>query len=303
MSTTASRTATYRDLAPVDGRLEARNLGYLAGVWATIATAAAIAAKRPSWWSVPLAMVVISGRQHALLNVEHECIHNMFVRGSKRRNDGIGRWCCAAPSGSPYTAAKATHLRHHRFLAEDGDPDAELHAGDDKATKRRLRNYFVRGLTGGYAMRALVRRGGSGEEGHRADARDAISIGVAHTSLWLGSAMTLGWWVYPVLWAAPLGTLTPFWHLVRSFTEHAVTPDEQAEHEDRLVTTTSNPVERFCLAPYNMNYHAEHHLHPFVPAPRLPEVRRRMAGDEAAASVLVRRSYLGSLRDHYRALP
>lgn len=303
MSSTTGGVTTYRDLAPLDGRLVARNVAYLAGIWATIVAAATVAAWRPGWWTLPLAALVISGRQHALLNVEHECIHNMFVRGGKRRNDAIGRWLCAAPSGSPYSTAKATHLQHHRLLARDGDPDAELHAGDDKRTRRGLRTYFLTGLLGGYALRALVQRGGDAGVANRAAPADLVSIVVAHSTLWLASGVTLGWWVYPALWAAPLVTLTPFWHLVRSFTEHAVTEGEQAAHADRLVTTTSHPLELFCLAPYNMNHHAEHHLHPFVPAPRLPEVRRRMADDAGAPPVLVRSSYLGALRDHYRSLP
>ena len=105
------------------------------------------------------------------------------------------------------------------------------------------------------------------------------------------------------MWAGPLGTLTAFWHLVRSFSEHAVTADEVAGHGDRLVTTESNPIERFCLSPYNMNYHAEHHRYPFVPAPRLPEVRRRLAPTRLGAATLVRRSYLSALRTYYRSLP
>lgn len=293
-----------RDLAAVDGRLARRNIAYLAGCWGTIGVAASVAALRPRWWTVAGAAIVISGRQHALLNVEHECIHNMFVPGGKVRNDRIGRWFCAAPSGSPFGAAKTTHLRHHRLLADGEDPDHELHAGVDKSTRRGLRRYFRRGLTGGYAVRVLTKRGGDDAgEGQRADPVDAMSIGAAQLSLWAISGSVLGWWVYPILWAGPLATLTSFWHLVRSFAEHAITAKEQAEHADRLITTESNAVERFCLAPYNMNYHAEHHRYPFVPAPRLPEVRDRLAGTPAGAATLVRRSYFSSMRTLYRSLP
>ena len=295
--------ASYRDLAGVDTALQTRNLLYLASTWAIIGAATTIVAKRPRWWTIAAASVVISGRQHALLNVYHECIHNMFVKGGKQRNDAVGRWLCAAPCGSPYAAAKQTHLTHHRLLADIDDPDRELHAGEDKATRRGLRGYFVNGLLGGYAKRSLVSRGAETGRRQAASRADVLSIGATHAALWGGSAMTLGWWVYPVLWAGPLGTLTSFLHLLRSFAEHAVTDDESAGHRNRLVTVTSNPVELSFAAPYNMNFHAEHHCYPFVPSPRLPLVRERMASDPAAPPVLRRGSYLGTLWRHYRSLP
>lgn len=293
----------YHDLAPIDARLVARNVAYLAGVWGTIGAAAVVAAKRPRWWTIGAAAIVISGRQHALLNVEHECIHNMFVGRGKRRNDRVGRWLCAGPSGSTYGAAKQSHLSHHRLLGQPGDPDHELHGGDDKSTRAGLAGHFVRGLLGGYAIRSLRRRGGSdGGEVVEASTADVASVGVAQAALWAVSGPLLGWWVYPVLWAAPLGTLTSCWHLWRSYAEHAVGADELPRHESLLISLDAGPLERFCLSPYNMNLHAEHHLHPFVPAPRLPEVRRRMQSDASAPPVLRRRSYRDAIRANLRTL-
>src|SRR5438309_1420832 len=72
--------------------------------------------------------------------------------------------------------------------------------------------------------------------------------------------LLFGWWAYPLLWLLPLGTLTATMHMVRNFCEHAISDDEAAAHGDRLISIRSNPIERALIAPFYMNYHAEHHL-------------------------------------------
>jgi fatty acid desaturase len=60
--------------------------------------------------------------------------------------------------------------------------------------------------------------------------------------------------------------------------------------------------ERAFVSPYFMNYHAEHHLVPSVPAPRLRELRERIGRHEERPPVIERRSYLGALRHYVRSL-
>jgi fatty acid desaturase len=106
-----------------------------------------------------------------------------------------------------------------------------------------------------------------------------------------------------VLWLAPLATLTALCHLVRSFVEHAITDSETEAHRNRLITIRSNLIERGLLSPYFMNYHAEHHLVPSVPAPRLRQLQKRLAHRSDLPPVLVRRSYGGAIRRYVRELP
>jgi fatty acid desaturase len=51
-----------------------------------------------------------------------------------------------------------------------------------------------------------------------------------------------------------------------------------------------------------MNYHAEHHLFPGVPAQHLPEVQRRLSTSSRAPQRLLRGSYVGALARHVSAL-
>jgi fatty acid desaturase len=52
-----------------------------------------------------------------------------------------------------------------------------------------------------------------------------------------------------------------------------------------------------------MNYHAEHHLLPSVPAPRLKELQDRLGQREDTPPLLVRSSYAGALKRYTRELP
>jgi fatty acid desaturase len=291
-----------RDLAGLSRVDLARNLAYLLSVWAVIAAAAWVAVQNPRWWVIALALVVISSRQQALLNIEHDCVHSTFVPGRKH-NVLLAETIVASPVGSPFHAARARHLAHHRLLGSDEDPDGPLHKGDGMRTATGLLRHFAFGLAGGYA--AMVLLGGEKEliavdpETRRRDRRNVVLSQIVLAGV---ATATLAWWAYPLLWLVPLATLTAFCHLLRNYTEHALLPAEENAHPSRLITVHSPRAERALVAPFNMNLHAEHHLYPFVPARKLPELQKRLnrAGD--GPSRLVRGGYARTLVNHLRRL-
>jgi fatty acid desaturase len=288
-----------RSLAALRRGDRVANALYLASIWLVVAAAFVAAARWPHWWTIALAFVVVSSRQQALLNVEHECIHASFTR-DKRRDALIGIVGCASPCGSPWYATRARHLAHHRLITTPNDPDRPLHDTADKASVAALLRYFGLGLFGGYAVMVLVN--GSPSTVSRADRlRDLRNLALAQAALIGATGPLLGWWVYPVLWLLPLGTLTAACHLVRSFVEHAVLTDERPAHDNLLVSIASNPLERAFVAPFNMNYHAEHHLYPAVPARRLPEVRQALDATPDPPRLL-RTTYLAALLGYARSL-
>ena len=297
----------FRTLAELDRGTVAYNLSYLAGVWAAIAGAFALFRWKRNPFTFLVAFFVISARQQALLNVQHECIHKMFVPGGREANDRLATVLCASPCMSPYAASKARHLAHHRALGTDADPDGFLHRGADKETRAGLVRYLASALFGGYALRVLGKRGSGEDPGYsvppEAERSDLRNLALGQTAMLVGTTAVAGPLAYPLLWAAPLGTLTAFNHVVRSYGEHAVLPDELPEHANRLITTTSNRLERFLVAPYWMNLHSEHHLAPWVPARRLRELRRRLQDNPAAPPRMERTSYWATLRAHLQKLP
>jgi fatty acid desaturase len=295
--------ASNTDMIGHSPRLVAFNAGYLLLAWAVALGAIAVFWMHPAWYTFVLAFAVVSSRQQAMLNCEHEAVHRKFLPG-RRMNDLVGTFLCAAPVGSPFGAAQARHLSHHRLLATDEDPDKNLHSGEDKATRRGLARHFISGLLGGYAGMVLM-----GPKAPRAAAttanarRDLLSLAIVQGALAVGITLAFDWWLYPTLWLAPLATTTALAHLIRSYVEHAITDSETGEHSNRLITIKSNWLERAFLSPYYMNYHAEHHLLPSVPAPRLRRLQQRLAGGAEVPPVLVRGSYSGAIRHVASELP
>jgi fatty acid desaturase len=292
-----------RDIAVLSPRLVAYNLGYLALAWAVALGAIAVFWAHPAWYTFVLAFLVVSSRQQALLNCEHEAVHRKFLP-SRRWNDLVGTYLCAAAVGSPFGAAQARHLSHHRLLTSPEDPDRELHSGEGKRTRRGLVRYFVGALLGGYAGMVLM-----GPRAPRAASaagsarRDLLSLAIVQGAIAAALTAAFAWWVYPALWLVPLASVTALCHLIRSFVEHAITDSEAPAHGNRLITIKSFFLERAIVSPYNMNYHAEHHLLPSVPAPRLRELQRRLAGNPEIPPVLTRSSYTGALRNVADELP
>jgi fatty acid desaturase len=282
--------------------LIAFNAAYLALAWAVAAGAIVLFWVHPAWYTLAAAFLIVSSRQQALLNCEHEAVHRKFLP-RLFWNDLIGRFLCAAPVGSPFGAARARHLSHHRLLGSHDDPDRDLHMGEDKESRRGLLRYFLSALLGGYAGMVLMGPRAPGAAAATSSARtDLASLALVQGTIAVALFLTTAWWVYPALWLAPLITLTAFCHLLRSFVEHAITEAEEPAHRNRLITIRSNLLERQLVAPYFMNYHAEHHLLPSVPAPRLPSLQRYLSRRAHTPTVLVRSSYADAIRRYARSL-
>ena len=291
-----------RELSRISPGLVAYNIGYMLLAWVVAIGAIALFWLHPAWYTFALAFLVVSSRQQALLNCEHECVHNKFLP-SRRWNVLVGRYLCAAPVGSPFGAARDRHLAHHQLLGTPEDPDRDLHTGEPpKNTPLGVARYFISGLLGGYAGMVLMGPPPKVPGGSDSTRRDLVALVLVQAAIAVLLTVAFAWWVYPVLWLAPLATLTAFTHLLRSFVEHAITEDESEAHANRLITIHSNPLERELVAPYGMNYHAEHHILPSVPAPRLKRLQRRLARRERVPPVLRRSSYSAALRHYVRSL-
>lgn len=290
------------DLVGISTGLLAYNFAYLASAWILAIGAIALFWLEPAWYTFMLAFLVVSSRQQALLNVEHECAHGKFV-GSRRGNELIGTWLSGAAVGSPFAAAQARHLSHHRLLGTADDPDRHLHNDEAPRDSRLgLLGYFARALLGAYALMVLFDPPEKSVKAGRSPLQMLLPIVVVQAALFAALTPAFAWWVYPALWLAPLASLTTLSHLVRSYTEHAISEDERPGHSNRLITIQSNRLERGIVSPYFMNYHAEHHLLPSVPAPRLPELQGRLGEEASLPPIIERPSYAAALRRMFAAL-
>ena len=113
---------------------------------------------------------------------------------------------------------------------------------------------------------------------------------------WLAGA---GIWYWGV-WVLAMATWLPLVTRIRNIAEHACTSTGE-DPFSHARTTHANPIERLLIAPYWVNYHAEHHLFMYLPCYRLPEAHRLLiekGPDRADGSAprLSRRDAAGDLK-------
>jgi fatty acid desaturase len=91
---------------------------------------------------------------------------------------------------------------------------------------------------------------------------------------------------------------------VRVFCDHANAGRADGSGAPLLITYYSNPFERFFVAPFEMNYHAEHHLCPFVPHYNLPKLRALiLRSAEHREQIQWRAGYLRFVLQYLRGAP
>jgi len=113
-----------------------------------------------------------------------------------------------------------------------------------------------------------------------ADASVAGAIAVAKTvgrfllmqAILLTLSLTLWGWTPYLLWLAALATTFQLALRIRNIAEHACTATGPGDPFSHARTTLASVTERALVAPYYVNYHAEHHLFMGVPCYHLPKV-------------------------------
>jgi fatty acid desaturase len=115
-----------------------------------------------------------------------------------------------------------------------------------------------------------------------AEASTAGSIAVTKTvarfllvqALLLTLSLILWGWTPYLLWLAALATTFQLALRIRNIAEHACTTTGSSDPFSHARTTMASWTERALVAPYYVNYHAEHHLFMGVPCYNLPRVHQ-----------------------------
>lgn len=276
--------------------------------WGVIIAAWLAVARWTEWWAVALAMPLIGARYYALFIIGHDGMHRRLFP-NRSANDLWNDVFCLGPIGAVTHRNNRNHLRHHQFLASDDDPDRHKHACFNKVDPGELMG-FLSGLAGlARSVRNVfspnqipIKKSADESEGGYSFRDVAILAGV---QLAIAGALSwgIGWWAYPVLWVAPVYLFMYLGDNFRSFAEHSHPKNDAASDEHRLITYLSNPVERFFVAPMNMNFHATHHLWPSIPYYSLPVADREIRNLPDAQGLEWRGSYFAYLIRYWLALP
>jgi len=273
--------------------------------WVTILAAWALVAIWPDPWTVLLAIPLIGSRYYGLFIIGHDGLHHRLFR-EVRHNDLFNDVVVLGAIGAITRINNRNHLDHHHRLATDRDPDRHKHGCFNKTTSIELLGF----LTGATSIlrsvaNVFVRRapGAGNVSTQRYTLRDAAILLGWQVVLIGGLSLGIGWWAWPVLWLLPVYVFAFLGDNLRSFAEHShPEPDGEADGH-RLITYVSNPLERWFVAPMNMNFHAAHHLWPSVPYYNLPIADAEMRRLPGAEALEWRGSYLGYLWRYWRALP
>jgi fatty acid desaturase len=254
--------------------------------WIVIACCIAALAFSP-WYFQPLLLLLIAARQHALLVLMHDASHFLICR-SKAYNDLISDLFCAFPFGLATRSYRANHISHHEHLNTSEDPDLVRTVGPEGHPEewlfpmphRRLFRFFVQDLFGRSflqvisTLRELRRTGRASKQSRCEYPRPALVVGayaaVAASLLYASHKP----WLILYGWAVPMFVVLPLMLRLRALAEHFALPRRHVLNGTRTVRPPW--WERILIAPHNVSMHLEHHLFPYVPWFRLPELHNRL---------------------------
>ena len=246
--------------------------------WALIAAASAMVAIWPNPLTWVLAVMIVGGRQLGLAILMHEASHGT-LHPNRRVNDFVGEYLCAAPVSADLVRYRPYHLTHHRFTQQDEDPDLGL-SRPFPTTRASLRRKIIRYLTGQtffkQRIKPLLKRGAAGQgfigETAGAQRRFLAAWAVLFLIYWACGAPL----EFVTVWLVAFVTWYPLVTRIRNIAEHACTSREPNPYTVAR-TTKANWLERLFIAPYFVQYHAEHHLFIAVPCYRLPALHAELA--------------------------
>lgn len=269
--------------------------------WAVIAAAVVAGVIWPLL--IPVSIAVIGTRQLGLAILMHEAAHG-GLSPNRRLNDLLGHWLCAVPVGASLAAYRPYHLAHHKYAQQAEDPDLVLSA-PFPVTRGSLRRKIIRDLTGQtffkqrvlYAFQAFrTRRDEDMAEGAVVTGRSVAPFLLLNAALLLGLTLAGVWWAYFVLWLLPLATWFPMVTRLRNIAEHACVEGSSTDPFRAARTTRARWWERAFIAPYWVNFHAEHHLFMHVPCWKLPALHRAVRRRAEGARMEVAGGYIEVLR-------
>jgi fatty acid desaturase len=278
--------------------------------WAWILAAMGLVAYHPTWWTVLIAIPVIGNRYYALFIIGHDGMHRRLFP-TIRKNDFWTDVLVLGAIGAITRINNRNHLTHHRNLATAEDPDRHKHACFNKSDRFELVE-FLSGFTSVWrSAHAVFLKHGQRKFWNVLPSSDAGSytfrdfVILAGWFALLAGGLTwfIGWWAYPVLWLLPVYAFMFLGDNFRAFAEHSHPEGDQAADRHRLITYSSNPLERMLVAPMNMNFHIAHHLWPSIPYYNLPKADRLIRNHPGAAGLEWRGSYFAYLLTYCLALP
>jgi fatty acid desaturase len=286
-------------------RSSLRGIWLVVHAWVTIAAAIALVALWPNPLTWLIAVMIVGTRQLGLAILMHEAAHG-GLHANRAINEWIGQWLCAVPVGADLASYRSYHLQHHKFTQQPEDPDLALSA-PFPISKASLVRKAIRDLTGQTFVKqrlplllSLFRRSDADDpishESFVSAGKDKMARFLSVNALMFGLFIITGAGIwYWGVWVVAMATWLPLVTRIRNIAEHACTSTGE-DPFSHARTTHAGAIERLLIAPYWVNYHAEHHLFMYLPCYRLPEAHHLLAAKGVIEWMEVRRGYLDVMR-------
>ncbi|MDB5371426.1 MAG: Fatty acid desaturase [Belnapia sp.] len=249
-------------------RSDRRGLVQLAIHLALLLGTGTLVALTEGWWLAP-AVVALGIVQAALFAPFHETMHQTAF-ASRRLNAVVG-WLAGLPSLFNWHFYQQFHLAHHRHTQIPGKDPELLAPPSDRLPgylsrmlgipywTSRLR-FVADGLRGDLSAYPYVHPAAAARVIRSFRMQVVVTLTVA-----LLAGIAFGWQAPLLFWVLPQLLGQPFLRLYL-FTEHTGCSMDRNWLTNTRTMLTTRAVR---LLMWNMPFHAEHHLYPFIPFHRL----------------------------------
>ncbi len=270
--------------------------------WAAVALIFAIVAVWPNPLTVLAALCLLGGRMMGFAALMHDCGHGLLFE-SRWANTHVGQWLCAYPILSDQPRYAKGHQKHHAYAGTDKDPDLPNYRAYPITRESFRRKLWrdITGQTGWKAVKATWRRGKQDLGKAPWNGNALLGHAIVNGALFGVLLATGNGWLY-LLW--PIAFLTTYMLIarLRQVAEHGATPDlYDLDPRKNTRTTYVKWYERPFVAPFQLNYHLEHHFRSDVPCYRLKAFHEFLKSKGIYEDTVFPRGYVelfsGVLRD------
>jgi fatty acid desaturase len=223
--------------------------------WIIIVTGIALSSY--SLWFLPLSILVVGNRQHALAILGHEGAHCLITR-NRRINDLLTNWLVFYPLGISLKEYRIFHWAHHQNTNTEYDPEVILkrtkpHAMVMPFSQRKVAWHILSDLVGCGIPQLLAFLWHVKPK----SVMDTFFIMVA-PSIAVVLALS-GFGTEIAVWYVSL--LTSFW----AFFRYRVWAEHVGGREYETLVFDTNLFQRLVFFPHNSDKHYEHHRNCSVP--------------------------------------
>ena len=247
--------------------------------------------------TILLGVFVIGARQLGLGVTVHETGHRTFF-SSATMNNFVGNWLAGYWIFSNKETYMQVHLKHHQEAGTENDPDLNNYRRYP-VSRTSLRRKFTRDLTGQLGWRRVKSIGRAFTKLKKMDSQNRQfflrSFGV---NLVMLLALTLfgAPWLY-LVWITAFMTSHMLVVRIRQIAEHAAVPNMfSLDARENTRTLYISWLERFFIAPHQVNFHLEHHMLASVPIYNLKKMHEILLKKGYYKGVEFQRGYFNLLK-------